>query len=284
MLSQGPGNSSYENISVLWLSPSIIYKKMQLPLLHQSREIIRSISSVLQQNSPSSKNLTVHPLSKLKGFKKMKEWRLRTGGQQLSVLTKLQGTKIIHHCLHICKSCRWWWSWIFWFIHPAHAIWAWECIYGIVRSFELKSLGITMSSHIQHLPLEGFPSGKLKQRKIHQYFFYASFSLLHRDHSVMLQWKEGERGRGELAVSRGILTVLSIPFHSTQHLSQMVTYRYEMDAYPILGLSNSNANFRLSGLTVLECPPYRYLLWPIRKWGKFPPWVVTNTSLWRQTV
>lgn len=54
--------------------------------------------------------------------------------------------------------------------------------------------------------------------------------------------------------------------------------------HPILGLSKSNANFRLSGLIVLECPPYKYLLWPSRKWGKLPPWVVTNTSLWRQTV
>lgn len=54
--------------------------------------------------------------------------------------------------------------------------------------------------------------------------------------------------------------------------------------HPILGLSNSNASFRLSGLIVFECPPYKYLRWPIRKWGKFPPWVVTKTSLWRQTV
>lgn len=54
--------------------------------------------------------------------------------------------------------------------------------------------------------------------------------------------------------------------------------------YPIFGLSKSIANFLLSGLIVLECPPYKYLRWPMRKWGKFPPWVVTNTSLWRQTV
>lgn len=41
--------------------------------------------------------------------------------------------------------------------------------------------------------------------------------------------------------------------------------------YPIFGVSNNNANFRLSGLIVLECPPYKYLLCPKSKCGKFPP-------------
>lgn len=54
--------------------------------------------------------------------------------------------------------------------------------------------------------------------------------------------------------------------------------------HPIFGLSNNNASFRLSGLIVLECPPYKYLRCPNSNCRKFPPWVGTKTSLWRQTV
>lgn len=54
--------------------------------------------------------------------------------------------------------------------------------------------------------------------------------------------------------------------------------------YPIRGLSKSIANLLLSGLIVFAWPPYKYLLCPIRKWGKFPPCVVTKTSLWTQTL
>lgn len=37
------------------------------------------------------------------------------------------------------------------------------------------------------------------------------------------------------------------------------------DFHPIRGLSKSMANLLLSGLIVFAWPPYKYLLWPIRK-------------------
>lgn len=69
--------------------------------------------------------------------------------------------------------------------------------------------------------------------------------------------------------------IINQPFPAISHKNAFVKeikpIAKKIFTYPIFGLSKSNANFRLSGLIVLECPPYKYLLCPIRKWGKFPP-------------
>lgn len=90
-----------------------------------------------------------------------------------------------------------------------------------------------------------------------------------------------QSGHGtEYTESDGLL--ISFPFESL--CARIFSICHLKLFHPIFGLSNNKASFLLSGLIVLECPPYKNLLWPNRKWGKFPPWVVTNTSLWRQTV
>lgn len=42
-------------------------------------------------------------------------------------------------------------------VTPTHAIWARECIYRVIWSFNLNSFWITMCSYTMHLPLEALP-------------------------------------------------------------------------------------------------------------------------------
>lgn len=141
-------------------SSAIIYKRCSHPN--------KAIPGNYRINVTDPKLKYICPLAGWKG-EKMKELQHRKMGSAARCAQKVTGMRNTHQkSLYPSRSRGGWWSWIFWFVRMAHAIWAWKGIYRVIGPFKLKPLGITMRPHIQHLALETFPSGNKTKEDTHQ--------------------------------------------------------------------------------------------------------------------